>query len=99
MFGRRRRERDNPILGALLAGPQRGLTGLDICRATELGSGTVYPCLRRLERQEVIAAEWEELMTINPETGQPLRVRRYRLTPFGRTRALAALGRYHWGAP
>ena len=32
--------------------------GFDIMRITELPSGTVYPALRRLERQGLIASRW-----------------------------------------
>ena len=33
--------------------------GLDVMEATGLPSGTVYPALRRLERDELVESKWE----------------------------------------
>jgi PadR family transcriptional regulator len=33
--------------------------GFDIMDATDLPSGTVYPILRRLEREDMVTSEWE----------------------------------------
>ena len=53
--------------------------GFDVMEVTGLPSGTVYPALRRLERDQLVISRWEEL------TASPLRpVRKYyRLTPAG----------------
>jgi PadR family transcriptional regulator PadR len=55
--------------------------------AVDLPEGTVYPALRRLERQGLIAGRWQDV------AGSPRR-RYYRLTPEG-DRALAT-GRGKW---
>src|SRR5579872_690123 len=47
--------------------------GFDVMEVTGLPSGTVYPALRRLERDRLIISRWEEL---------PAR-RYYKLTPAG----------------
>jgi DNA-binding PadR family transcriptional regulator len=64
---------------AILAGisPQ-WLHGYDLCRATGIKSGTLYPLLIRLESQGHLEAEW-----LPAETGRPPR-HAYRLTPAGR---------------
>ena len=45
------------ILQALAGGCRYGF---DVMDRTGLPSGTVYPALRRLERQELVRSEWEE---------------------------------------
>ncbi|MFJ2264418.1 PadR family transcriptional regulator [Streptomyces sp. NPDC087844] len=60
--------------------------GLSICRAADLGPGTVYPILERLEERK-----WVESRTENsPHPGRPAR-RYYDLTGLGRSQATAAL--------
>lgn len=66
--------------------------GLDVMEATGLPSGTVYPALRRLERDELVEAKWE------PEeeaasSNRPAR-RYYDVTSAGKAAALAATERY-----
>jgi PadR family transcriptional regulator, regulatory protein PadR len=51
--------------------------GYDLCRATGIKSGTLYPLLIRLESQGHLEAEW-----LPAETGRPPR-HAYRLTPAG----------------
>ncbi len=66
--------------------------GFDIMEVTGLPSGTVYPALRRLERDELIASQWES--DFNASTsGRPAR-RYYEVTPPGKAAALAATERY-----
>lgn len=55
--------------------------------AIDLPEGTVYPALRRLEREGLISGRWVE-------TGSAPRRRYYTLTPTGQT-ALAT-GRHEW---
>jgi DNA-binding PadR family transcriptional regulator len=60
--------------------------------ATELPSGTVYPALRRLEAQGLVASAWEE-------DGQARRANRprrrnYQLTKAGRAQLREAEARY-----
>jgi len=56
--------------------------GLDVMEATGLPSGTVYPELRRLERDELVESKQ-----------RPAR-RYYEVTRAGKTAALAATQRY-----
>lgn len=45
------------VVGVLLDQP--GLSGADICRATGLASGTLYPILLRLESAGFLESWWE----------------------------------------
>ena len=66
--------------------------GLDVMEITGLPSGTVYPALRRLERDELVVSKWE------PEeeaaTNQRPARRYYEVTREGKAAALAATQRY-----
>src|SRR5450432_2431876 len=66
--------------------------GLDVMEVTGLPSGTVYPALRRLERDELVESRWE------PEeeaAAKQRRARRYYEVPrAGKAAALAAPQRY-----
>ena len=66
--------------------------GLDVMDVTGLPSGTVYPALRRLERDLLVASKWEpeEEATAN---NRPAR-RYYVVTKAGKVAALAATERY-----
>ncbi len=66
--------------------------GLDVMEVTGLPSGTVYPALRRLERDRLAESKWEpeEEATAN---GRPAR-RYYEVTRAGKAAALAATERY-----
>jgi PadR family transcriptional regulator, regulatory protein PadR len=66
--------------------------GLDVMEITGLPSGTVYPALRRLERDELVESKWEpdEEAAANH---RPAR-RYYEVTREGKTAALAATQRY-----
>lgn len=66
--------------------------GLDVMQVTGLPSGTVYPALRRLERDFLVQSEWEpekEALKL----GRPAR-RYYQVTPDGKEAALTATDRY-----
>ena len=66
--------------------------GLDIMEITGLPSGTVYPALRRLERDGFVESKWE------PEeeatAGQRPARRYYEVTRSGKAAARAATERY-----
>jgi DNA-binding PadR family transcriptional regulator len=55
--------------------------GFDIMDATSLPSGTVYPILRRLERERLVSSEWEAEGVAQSEQRPPRRY--YDLTPEG----------------
>src|SRR3954466_11727093 len=77
------------VLAAFLEDPAADRYGLDLMRATDQPSGTLYPILSRLRDAGWVDAEWE------PEhdpaaQGRPAR-RHYRLTPHGVTAARTAV--------
>ncbi|MER5298942.1 helix-turn-helix transcriptional regulator [Streptomyces lasiicapitis] len=75
------------VLEALLASTDdTPAWGLSICRDADLGSGTVYPILDRLEERKWITS-WNET---GQHPGRPAR-RYYELTGLGREQASAAL--------
>jgi PadR family transcriptional regulator PadR len=47
------------VLVAFLADPAAPRYGYDLMKAARLPSGTLYPLLARLERQQVVASAWE----------------------------------------
>ena len=47
--------------------------GFEIMDATGLPSGTVYPILRRLEREGLLRASWEEIAVARDEQRPPRR--------------------------
>jgi DNA-binding PadR family transcriptional regulator len=55
--------------------------GFDIMDATNLPSGTVYPILRRLERESMVTSEWEAEGVAQSEQRPPRRY--YALTAEG----------------
>ena len=66
--------------------------GFEIMEATGLPSGTVYPALRRLERDELVSSSWEaEAKAL--EQQRPAR-RYYELTRNGWAAEAAATRRY-----
>jgi DNA-binding PadR family transcriptional regulator len=77
------------VLHALATGVRHGF---DIIDATELPSGTVYPILRRLEREAFVLAEWEDVAIAQNEQRPPRRY--YELTAAGHTVLEAAIVRY-----
>lgn len=66
------------ILSALARGTRHGF---DVMDATGLASGTVYPALRRLERQGLLTSRWEAA-SLALKGGRPRR-RIYELTGEG----------------
>jgi PadR family transcriptional regulator PadR len=55
--------------------------GFDIMDATGLPSGTVYPILRRLDREGMLQSTWEKQATAQREQRPPRRY--YDITPPG----------------
>ena len=66
--------------------------GFDIMAATGLPSGTVYPALRRLERDGLIKSEWEQDKDAHAEQ-RPAR-KNYTLSRSGKTTLDDAIERY-----
>jgi DNA-binding PadR family transcriptional regulator len=66
--------------------------GFDIADATGLRGGTVYPILRRLEDERLVAASWEPPQ-IGRQEGRPSR-RYYRLLPAARPEVEEARERF-----
>ena len=68
--------------------PLERRSGVEIARATNIGSGTLYPVLQRLENAGWLKSEWEKIEPT--EAGRPRR-RLYKLTGQGQTKAVKAL--------
>ncbi len=66
--------------------------GFDVMEVTGLPSGTVYPALRRLERDELVASKWEAEAEATANQ-RPAR-RYYEVTKAGKAAAVAATERY-----
>src|ERR1700761_4561187 len=66
--------------------------GLSVMEATGLHSGTVYPAIRRLERDGLIVSKWEKQSIADPEQ-RPLR-KYYKLTRSGEITLEAMHNRY-----
>jgi DNA-binding PadR family transcriptional regulator len=66
--------------------------GFDVMEVTGLPSGTVYPALRRLERDGLIAAKWEDEATAFAEQ-RPAR-RYYRVTRSGKQSLVRLVEKY-----
>lgn len=66
--------------------------GLSVMEATGLPSGTVYPALRRLERDALIRSSWEQQKIADAEQ-RPLR-KYYKLTRAGKARLELSQKRY-----
>jgi PadR family transcriptional regulator, regulatory protein PadR len=77
------------ILQALDAG---FVYGFSIMEMTGLPSGTVYPAMRRLERDELILSRWERQSIADAEQ-RPLR-KYYKLTAAGKITLEASRRRY-----
>ena len=77
------------ILQAVYAGQ---IYGFGIMEMTGLPSGTVYPALRRLERDALIASRWEQQSIADAEQRPPRKY--YRLTRTGKATLEAAWKRY-----
>jgi PadR family transcriptional regulator, regulatory protein PadR len=77
------------ILQAINAG---FIYGFSIMEMTGLPSGTVYPAMRRLERDELIRSHWERQSIADAEQRPPRKY--YRLTATGRATLDASRKRY-----
>ena len=66
--------------------------GFDIMDATGLPSGTVYPILRRLDREGLLKSAWEKLATAQREQRPPRRY--YEITGDGLAMLAEAGERY-----
>ena len=77
------------VLQALAVGHHHGF---DVMDATRLPSGTVYPMLRRLEKEGLVKAKWEDARTARDEQRPPRRY--YELTGEGERVLVTARARY-----
>jgi PadR family transcriptional regulator PadR len=77
------------VLQALAAGRHYGF---DLMDATGLPSGTVYPILRRLDREGLARSRWERQEIAQREQRPPRRY--YEITGAGETLLREALARY-----
>lgn len=77
------------ILKAISAGYGYGFSVMEV---TGLPSGTVYPAMRRLERDELISSQWEKQSIADAEQRPPRKY--YKVTRAGRTTLEASQKRY-----
>jgi PadR family transcriptional regulator PadR len=77
------------ILQAIHAGY---VYGFSIMEMTGLPSGTVYPAMRRLERDELIRSQWERQSIADAEQRPPRKY--YKLTASGSAALMASRKRY-----
>jgi DNA-binding PadR family transcriptional regulator len=77
------------VLQAIHAGQ---IYGFSVMEMTGLPSGTVYPAMRRLERDGLISSKCEQQSIADAEQRPPRKY--YRLTRAGRTTLEAARKRY-----
>src|SRR5260370_15852210 len=77
------------ILQAISAG---FVYGFSIMEMTGLPSGTVYPAMRRLERDELIRSQWERQSIADAEQRPPRKY--YKLTAAGKATLESARKRY-----
>jgi len=78
------------VLDLLLKAPDGRAYGLELINEGNVGAGTLYPMLTRLEGLDWLESTWED---IDPaKEGRPPR-RYYSLTAKGRIEAVAALER------
>ncbi len=66
--------------------------GFSVMEMTGLPSGTVYPAVRRLERDELIRSQWEKQSIADAEQRPPRKY--YKLTAAGRATLEASQDRY-----
>ena len=66
--------------------------GFSVMEMTGLPSGTVYPAMRRLERDELIRSEWEPQAIADAEQRPPRKY--YKLTRAGKATLEASRKRY-----
>lgn len=66
--------------------------GFSIMEMTGLPSGTVYPAMRRLERDELIRSQWEQQSIADTEQRPPRKY--YKLTRVGKLTLESSRRRY-----
>jgi DNA-binding PadR family transcriptional regulator len=66
--------------------------GFSVMEITGLPSGTVYPAMRRLERDALIRSQWERQTIADTELRPPRKY--YKITRLGKTTLEAARKRY-----
>jgi PadR family transcriptional regulator PadR len=66
--------------------------GFSVMEMTGLPSGTVYPAMRRLERDELIRSNWEQQAIADAEQRPPRKY--YKLTKSGKATLEASRRRY-----
>lgn len=66
--------------------------GFDIMDVTGLPSGTIYPALRRLEKDSLVRGDWEDSRIAVRQEQQPRRY--YKLTRQGKDALASAVERY-----
>ena len=66
--------------------------GFSIMEMTGLPSGTVYPAMRRLERDELLRSQWEKQSIADAEQRPPRKY--YKLTAAGRNTLQSSRKRY-----
>ena len=66
--------------------------GFSVMEMTGLPSGTVYPAMRRLERDQLIRSHWEQQSIVDAEQRPPRKY--YNLTSEGRSSLEASRQRY-----
>ena len=81
------------LLGVLLEQPRAWHHGYDICMATRIKSGTLYPILMRLSDRGLLEGKWQE----SQESGRPPR-HVYRLTASGTNYARAQITGNDWAS-
>jgi DNA-binding PadR family transcriptional regulator len=77
------------ILQAVASGSVYGYTVMEV---TGLPSGTVYPALRRLEREDLIRSQWERQAIADAELRPPRKY--YQLTKSGEAALETSRKRY-----
>jgi PadR family transcriptional regulator, regulatory protein PadR len=77
------------VLHTLASGVRHGF---DVIDATGLPGGTVYPILRRLAREALVSAQWEDAAIAHQEQRPPRRY--YELTAAGTAVLAVAVARY-----
>jgi DNA-binding PadR family transcriptional regulator len=66
--------------------------GFSVMEMTGLPSGTVYPAMRRLERDSLVRSQWERQKIADAEERPPRKY--YRLTQAGQATLVASQRRY-----
>jgi len=66
--------------------------GFDIMEVTGLPSGTIYPALRRLEKDALVRGDWEDKQSATRQDRPPRRY--YKLTRLGKGALAGAVERY-----